>query len=45
MYIYIYINISSKVLTNPPQGQGEATSQHHHRGQHTLRHEVTQASG
>ena len=26
-------------------GQGEATSQHHHRGQQTLRHEVTQARG
>jgi len=26
-------------------GQGEAASQHHHRGQQTLRHEVTQAWG
>ena len=26
-------------------GQGEATSQHSHRGQHTLRHQVLQAWG
>jgi len=33
----------SKVLTKPNAGKGEATSQHHHRGQQTLRHEVMQA--
>jgi len=35
----------SKVLTKPHTGKGEATSQHHHRGQQTLHHEVMQAWG
>jgi len=30
----------SKVLTKPDVGNGEATSQHHHRGQQTRHHEV-----
>ena len=33
----------SKVLTKPHTSKGEATSQHHHRGQQTLHHEVMQA--
>jgi len=37
--------IQSKVLTKPHTGKGEATSQHHHRGQQTLHHEVMQARG
>jgi len=32
----------SSQLTKPHAGKGEATSQHHHRGQQTKRHEVTQ---
>jgi len=34
----------SKVLTKPHAGKEEAISQHHHRGQQTLHHEMMQAS-
>jgi len=36
-------NNQSKVLTKPPTGKGEATFQHHHRGQETLHHKAMQA--
>jgi len=39
------LNHSIKVPHAPHAGKGEATSQHNHRGQQTLRHEVTQAWG
>jgi len=34
-----------KVLSKPHAGKGEATFQHHHRGQQTLLHEVMQTWG
>ena len=34
-----------KVPTNPHAGKREATSQHHHRGQHTLHHAVQAVLG
>jgi len=36
------INQSIKGRHKATHGQGEATSQHHHKGQQTLRHKVTQ---
>ena len=39
------INQSIKGPHKATHGQGEATSQHHNRGQQTLRHEVTHAWG
>jgi len=42
----LHTYIHTKVCTQPHTGkQGEATSQHSHIGQHTLRHEVPQAWG
>jgi len=38
-------NNRSKILTEPQTGKKEATSQHRHSGQQTLRDEVTQAWG
>jgi len=40
----IVLNQSIKGPHKATHGQGEATSQHHHRGQQTLRHEVPQQS-
>jgi len=49
LYLFIYMRIYTYISIKGPHtashGQGEATSQHHHRGQQTLRHEVTQAWG
>jgi len=39
------INQAIKGPHKATHGQGEATFQHHYRGQQTLRHEVTQAWG
>jgi len=41
--VYLQSINQSKVLTKPHTGKGEATSQHLHRGQQTLHHEVMQA--
>jgi len=41
----MYVNQSIKGPHKATHGQGEATSQQHHRGQQTLRHEVPQAWG
>jgi len=41
----VSINQSIKGPHKATHGQGEATSQHSHRGQQTLRHEVPQAVG
>jgi len=40
-----HINQSIKDPHNATHGQGEATSQHHHRGAQPVRHEATQAWG
>jgi len=45
IWISIHLGIAIKGPHKATHGQGKAASQHHHRGQQTLRQEVTQALG
>jgi len=44
-YAYVNQTINQRSSHKATHGQGEATFQHHHRGQQTLGHEVMQAWG